>query len=174
MQKEKLCWLAGIIDGEGSLSLIARQGLKNKIRHSNGGIKTYFPRVSIGNTDMEMIKEVSEILCDNDVKFYYQLRNKNKNFPNAKQMVYIQIEGYRSVKKIIELISPLLKTGQKTRQAKKILEYIEFRLSILESNKRSTHPQHTEDQFMIDMKEMGKYQVPPSTTKRLASTPLSW
>jgi len=162
---EKLYWLAGIIDGEGSFTLNRRCGV-------NSGQDSFITRLQIGNTDMGMIKEVSEIFVSLGIKFYYGLHNPNKRFPNAKRYLTINVEGYRSMKKVIDAIEGKLFTHQKIRQLNLFKEYIIFREKIA-SGEETKNPEIDND-FALKVKTLVDYQVSPSTTKREASTVLQW
>jgi hypothetical protein len=52
MSPTDAAWLAGILDGEGCVSL-------NSANH--GHLRAYFPRVSVTNTDLRMIEKIQEI-----------------------------------------------------------------------------------------------------------------
>lgn len=162
---EKLYWLAGIIDGEGSFTLNRRCGV-------NSGQDSFITRLQIGNTDMGMIKEISEIFVSLGIKFYYGLHNPNKNFPHAKRYLTINVEGYRSMKKVIEAVEGKLFTHQKRDQLKLIREYISFRERVA-SGIEKKDPQN-DIEFSLKIKDLVKQQVSPSTTKREASTVLQW
>jgi hypothetical protein len=121
---------------------------------------------------MEMIREISRIFLIIGVTFYYTLHNPHSRFPNAKRYLTINIEGYRSFKKLIAAIRGKLKTGQKTRQLELMEAYIEYRDRV-NSREEVNDPQKDID-FGIQIKELKNYQVSPSTTKRKASTLLEW
>ena len=54
-------WLAGIIDGEGTITLSRHKSKSKHIRQSNPDGVNYFPVVIIGNTDARIIEEVVRI-----------------------------------------------------------------------------------------------------------------
>lgn len=177
MIKEKdLYWLAGIIDGEGCLSVNKRQGILNKNSNNGLGIRSYNVRIDIGNTDMEIIKRSSEIYCELGIKFWYSFIQPDKRFNGrAKGYVHIIVEGYRSCKKLLEAIGDKLQSGQKRRKAELMKEYIEYRLFYFKKpGKSMTVRSERDDNFYNEMISLTKYQVPPSTTRRKASTVLQW
>jgi hypothetical protein len=165
MEIEKLNWLAGIIDGEGSFTLNRRCGV-------NSGQDSFITRLQIGNTDMGMIQKVSEILVPLGIKFYYGLHNPNKKFPNAKRYLTINIEGYRSMSKLIKAIDGKLFTHQKSQQIALFKEYITFREKIA-SGEEVRNPEKDKE-FALKVKTLCDYQISPSTTLREASTVLRW
>ena len=165
MTKEKIYWLAGIIDGEGSFTLNRRCGV-------NSNQDSFITRLQIGNTDMGMIREISEILVQLGIKFYYGLHNPHKKFPNAKRYLTINIEGYRSMSKLIDAIDGKLFTHQKKQQMELFKEYIAFRNRIA-SGETKKDPE-IDKEFSLKVKALVDFQVSPSTTKREASTVLQW
>ncbi len=177
-----LYWLAGIIDGEGFLTTNTRNGV-HKTRNNGEGHHSFITRIGVGNTDVGMIKRISEIYCELGVKFYYTLHNPPKERPDSMQYISINSEGYRSCKKILEAIVNKSNSISKKKQMELMLDYINYRLSV--SQERGSHGYlqakvSEEDFIKIDMvfvreiKENKKCQVSPSTTKRKASTVLQW
>ena len=176
-----ISWLAGILDGEGFFTTNTRNGI-HKTRNNGQGSKSFITRIGVGNTDMEMIKKISEIYVYLGVKFYYTLHRPSKTFPNSKFSVSINAEGYKSTKKIIEAVIEKMNSS-KTEQARLMLDYINYRLGLFQP--RGKHgmvgAKTTDDDFKnIDlvfvekMHNCKKYQIPPPTTKRIASTVLQW
>jgi len=177
-----LYWLAGIIDGEGCLIFGKRNGIHRTCNDGKGQF-SFITRIQVGNTDMEMIKRISEIFYDLGVKFYYGLHNPHKRFPNAKRYLTINVEGYRSTKKILNAIIDKLWSGQKVKEAKIMLEYIKYRLALVQERGQNgcLMAKQSEENFLnndirmvMEFKKARQYQVPPPTTKRKASIPLSW
>ncbi len=172
-------WLAGIIDGEGYLTTNKRQGVHKK-RNNGNGQYSFITRIGVGNTDVELIKKVSEIFYVLGAKFYFTLHTPNKKFVNAMDYLSINVEGYRSTKKILDAIIDKLHSNKK-RQAKKILEYIEYRLSMFQkrnvngtlcSKIKKEQFESIDKKFEESLRYLKHYQILPSTTRRKASTPL--
>lgn len=174
---ENLYWLAGIIDGEGFFTTNKRQGIHRKANNGDGQY-SYITRIGIGNTDMEMIKKVSEIYCELGIKFWYCLHSPHRKFPNAKKYVSINVEGYKSTKKLIDAVIDKLASTQKKMQAKLMSDYVNYRLSILNNRLdkeiQKDNFEKIDVKFAEELKSLKNYQISPSTTKRVASTPLSW
>lgn len=168
-----LYWLAGIVDGEGSVHLKQRCGKQNLIKFG-GKSPTFAPVVSIGNTDVGMLHRVSEILVHYDIKFYWQVRRSlGEKYINAKEYLILAVEGYRSVKALAELICDKVYTHQKKAQLEVVLEYINNRLDEL-SRDGGTADINAGMQYYNECKRLSSVRIPPSTTKRVASTVLSW
>ena len=162
INKEDISWLAGIIDGEGSLTLTKSYGSSTSLR----------PRLQIGNTDMELLKEVTRIYVGLGIRFYVQLHNPNKRFPTAKRYLTINVEGCKVISELLPLIEDKMRSGQKIRQVAHIKEYITYRNISLKNKELRTIEK--DEWYAKEMKEIYHYQVQPSTTKRKASTELSW
>jgi len=175
-----LYWLSGIIEGEGSLTTNTRNGVHKKSNSGNGS-SSYITRISMANTDMHMLKRISEILCAMGVKFWYRLDTSDKRFPNAMGYIHISIEGYRSCKKVLDsIVDKLTDNGSKKKQAELMIDYINYRLGFFQQ--RSANGSYSNNNligerdrnFAIELKRLKKVQIFPSTTKRRASTPLEW
>lgn len=178
LKETDLAWLGGIIDGEGTLALIRCNGVN---REACSFPIRFVTKCAIFNTDMEMIKKCSVIFSELNIKYYYTLKNPSKKFPNGKKGLTINIEGYTSVKQLLDAVKPFVISGQKSREINILLEYIDFRkayhgmgsnqgLSI--EKKKELHELNLDFKARLD--KCKKYQVSPPTTKRVASTPLKW
>jgi hypothetical protein len=175
-------WLAGIIDGEGFLTTNTRNGIHKKSNNGEGA-KSFITRIGVGNTDVGMIKKISEIYSELGVKFYYTLHNPPKERPLSMQYISINVEGYRSCKKILDVIVDKSGSISKKKQMELMLDYINYRLSIIQErqiNGQLKTKINDEDfikndmNFIQKLKENKICQVSPSTTKRKASTVLQW
>lgn len=178
----ELHWLAGIIDGEGYLTTNTRNGV-HKTRNGGIGHMSYITRIGVGNTDFGIIKKISSIYCKLGVKFYYGFHNPPKQRPNSMQYISINVEGYRSCKKVLEVVKDKSCSLQKTQQIKLMLDYVNYRLSLIQERRDHGRllPKTSKENFeLIDKKfveeisRAKRLQIPPSTTKRKASTELSW
>lgn len=179
---EKLSWLAGIIDGEGYLTTNKRQGIIAKKLNNGQGSLSFVTRVGVGSTDCTIIKKISEILYEMNVKFYFTLHNPSKKFINAKKYISINVEGYRSVKKLLKSIIDYMHSNKK-EEAKAMLIYIDYRLNILNNRKEFNSLTAQEKinkfneidvEFVKNLKALKNSLISPSTTKRVASKPLEW
>lgn len=174
-------WLAGIIEGEGFLTTNKRQGIHKK-GNSGEGSRTYITRIGVGNTDPYMIKRISEIYISLGAKFYYTLHG-NKKYEGALQYISINVEGYRSCLKILSIIQDKMSDGLKKAQAEEMTKYINYRLSKVQPRDwhgramASTSNEEFETIDEVFVKKLHDLKIPsvlPSTTKRVASTVLSW
>ncbi len=107
ISKEDSAWLAGMIEGDGSL-YISRHMLKNSV--------TFRTIVSVTNTDARVIRGVSEIFYKLGCKFYYQVKKTKNGFALS-----VIAAGMGSTNKILDLILPHLRA--KKDQAELLREF---------------------------------------------------
>lgn len=116
-----LVWLAGIIDGEGSIcaSLGASQPAK-----ARGGVpkRSLGLRLVIKNTSTELIDKAAAVLREYGVMFslYY-----NKPCATAREALQLSVSGRGMIKKAINLLLPYLVA--KREQAQQMLYIIQHR-----------------------------------------------
>jgi len=106
-------WLAGIIDGEGNLDF----SVQSKPSGQNGSRNEYFcPKIRITNTDMRMIKRISEIYVSEKLVFFYAL-NSVKRYKDRKEtwknQMEITVASQNSIAKLLHRLLPFLVNKQK-------------------------------------------------------------
>lgn len=172
-----LYWLTGFLEGEGSFILNQRTGKAARSQSNDkygAGGPTFNPRMSVANTDVHLLRKASIILCDNGIKFYWGFHRNTYRYKGKavrKDYLSLSVEGYRSFMKLYELIGDKL-CGSKKAQAEHIAEYVTMRLEELKSNRTASYEKGL--WYFHELKRMRHDLVPPSTTKRVASTPLGW
>ena len=105
----ELGWLAGIIDGEGSITVCKRG-------------PTYVPTIKMANTSKVLVEKYCEILDGLDIS--HKCYGKQKN-GNCKYQWEVCIDGRPRVHKALSIVQNLLIAKQK--QATKVGEWIESR-----------------------------------------------
>jgi hypothetical protein len=168
ISRVELAWLAGVIDGEGSIG-IYRDTHRKKPR-----MRT---TIKIANTDVRIIARVSEILFKANIRFYYTL-TKRRLF-----CLTIHTIGFRSCKKLLEMVLPYL-VGKKD-QAKLMVEYLTYRISLFQSTadqRRASNGWFIEtpemqygeiDEYYYNkIHELKKPPIDPQRLQRRASQPL--
>lgn len=105
----ELGWLAGIIDGEGSISVVKRG-------------PTYVPQVRMANTSKKLVDKYCEILDKLEISYHCYGKQKEGN---RKYQWDVAVTGRPRVLKFLSLIQDLLIAKQK--QAEKVCEWIESR-----------------------------------------------
>ena len=109
----KLAWLAGIIDGEGSI-MIPRY-------HRNGNPR-YGYRVSISNTNVSIINRCKEILDMLQIKYCNYTQDRGKDGLRRKITHQIHITNKKGILIVLENIIPHL-VG-KRKQAELLNEFL--------------------------------------------------
>lgn len=172
-----LGWLAGIIDGEGNLDF----SVQSKQCGKDGRKQDYLcPKVRITNTDMRMVKRISEIYVSENLVFFYAL-NSVKRYRGRKDtwknQMEITISSQNSVAKLLRLVKPFLVNKQ--RMAELMIETIEWvqaqpmrgRMSAAGTNYTHAPAFHA---LVERMKTERKFHIEPSTTIRKAREVISW
>lgn len=108
-------WLAGIIDGEGSISLFHNQ-------EKNGSDKIK-PVINFVNTDLGIVNEAIKILKNLDCSVYIIKRNQSKKNKNHKDVIEVKCTNIPNIKIWLEAIEPYLK-GEKKHKAQILLRYV--------------------------------------------------
>jgi len=117
--EQRLCWLGGIIDGEGTITLDAKYS--NSSRQNN---YHYRPSIKITNTDELIINEIKAIYDELQFPYYESVRAAKEN---QRAAVTLKIEGIKRVGKVLSVIIPYL-VG-KHLVATSVAEFIVDRLS---------------------------------------------
>lgn len=111
----KIGWLAGLIDGEGTVALIP---VKSKARNGNTTY-TYHPKVNIYNNDESLIAEIAKILDTFGIRYFIQQRvgrDPRNNDAELDTINYnISVSDMKSVKVLLELVKDLLFTHKRAR-----------------------------------------------------------
>jgi len=110
-------YLAGIIDGEGTLILAHRR--RNELR----GWESIEPHISISNTDVGLMKYLSQLL---GIPFY---AIKEKRSRRWKQSFAISISAFAEIEALLSRVLPFLII--KRRRAEIMLQLVRRRLSRL-------------------------------------------
>ncbi len=111
-------WLAGIIDGEGSISLFSNQ-------EKSGSIKIK-PVINFVNTDLGIVNEALSILHKAGCKPYIVNRRQSTKNSRHRDVVEVKASSVPEVKKFLELVAPYLK-GEKKHKAEILLRYVSRR-----------------------------------------------
>ncbi len=146
MENYNLIWLAGIIDGEGSIGIHFAK--KMNWRDKNG----YYlrPQILITNNNPFLLRRVSEIYTELNLRFYWELK-KRKN-PKHKETVVINLTSLGSCEKLIKNILPYLVA--KRKQAEILLQFIELRKSKFTKNggHNNSESKYSKEEFELQRK----------------------
>lgn len=129
-----LAWLAGIIEGEGwiSLSIVSSQQPDKKL------YPAFVPTIGVTNTDLMMIKKIEEIFISLGLKYTRQVRDKYVGSDGVARKAKIEL-SVRAKKHIITLSNSILPymNGEKKNRIHKLFEYYKIRESKPKSGKDS-------------------------------------
>jgi len=109
MKKEVLAYLAGFLDGDGSIYFIIRK-------------KGIEPRIAFTNNSRELIEEIRSLINSKHITFW----ERHRINPNARETYHIRIGGLQDIKNFLEQILPYLR--RKRPQAELMLEFCSSRL----------------------------------------------
>lgn len=129
-QERSLAWLAGILDGEGSVSVQA------VTRKQTGNI-VLVPYVCITNSDEGILKEVRRILDELGLKHRSYSRDlKAGGFEGFKPCFNLRVDGQQPVADFILRVGPYLKS-EKIERAANVMRFIESRQKRLLENRNA-------------------------------------
>lgn len=145
----RIGWLAGIIDGEGSITLLVshrdgKDGRKQALRMS--------PRVIIGNTDPGIIGRVMEVLDDLGITRYVKhdrpMARDIPGFHPTKAMTTVYVEGFDRVQRLLSAVLPHI-AGEKRIRAEIILRFVAQRIKRCEDAGKAKNISYTKDDLDI-------------------------
>ena len=116
----ELAWLAGILDGEGSIVM----GFEKKRRLFN-------PMVHICNTDAGIVAECQRILADLKCVVSIKLHPRSSSF-GKRPLTRMQVSSHASVARVLEALLPYLRSIKRAR-AEGMLEFVRSRLPKIDS-----------------------------------------
>ena len=120
VENVELAWLAGFVDGDGSIGLKRSKSIKSK-----GGIR-YSPLIQITNCDMKLIAEVRFLLGKLNIRHSYWLRDMKKRNLKWRNAGNISIYTWIDSILFLEFILPYL-VGKK-EQAEVLIEFCKTRI----------------------------------------------
>ena len=158
-----LAWLAGIIDGEGALSV--------NLKMAHNGVKYLQPKVRIFNTDPLMIQKASEIYEDLNLRFCYTVAKPRKEGCFAQIGILVSSQG--SSLKLLRALHPYL-INKKTA-ADKMMEVIEYVRSLPKGGGAVSRSYENDQKVLDGISEFAAIhgsRIDPSTTTRRANRKL--
>ena len=108
-----LAWLAGILEGDGTVTLSKQKMGKNRI--------IYTPLVSLTNTDHSLVERVGEIFSCLEIGHYFTSKKTKNGVAKA-----ITVKGFKRVKKLLPYLIENM-YGKKKLQAIQLLNWIKLR-----------------------------------------------
>lgn len=154
-------WLAGIIDGEGAISI--------DLKLAGNGKNYLMPKVRVYNTDVRMIQKIARIYVDMGVVFFYNLNKKRKE--HYKNQMGICVTSQGSCLKVLEAVEPYLANKQEI--AKVMVQIIKFVQSQPKGGNTTSVDYVNHEAFkkmLNDLHDAKVFHIDPSTTTRKAGT----
>lgn len=120
----ELSWLAGIIEGEGWVSL----GFVTSQKRNGTKLPTYVPNIGLVNTDFVIVEKCEYIFNRLGLKYRSQLRKAytGSDGISRKEKKEISVASHENFKILANAIYPYM-VGEKKNRVKKVLEFIELR-----------------------------------------------
>ncbi len=159
-----LAWLAGILDGEGSLA--ADLTMREKRYYLDCKVRVY-------NTDVRMIQKVARIYVEMGIVFFYNLNKKRQ--AHYKDQLGICVTSQGSCIKVLDAVAPYL--ANKREHALAITDVIKFVKSLPRAGATWSNDYADKDAFkelMAKCQDAKVLHIDPSTTTRKAGNVVAW
>ena len=149
----KLAWLAGIIEGEGWVSL----GLVKSLKRDKSIYPAYVPNMGLTNTDIGMVEEAERIFNHLGIKYRSQLRKAyvGSDGISRKEKKEISVATHESFTILANAIRPFM-IGEKRNRIDKVLKFLEIRSSKPRRGKESRYGQEEHDIYLSLYSYKGK------------------
>lgn len=131
-----LAWLAGIIEGEGWISLTIVNSLKRNKKH----LPAFVPQIGVVNTDEKLMEKAREVWDKLKLKYRKQIVEAyiGTDGINRKKKWQMSVSSKDSITKLSNAILPYMH-GIKKDRINKIFEFYKIRESKPKSGKNSTY-----------------------------------
>lgn len=137
--EEKLAWLAGIWDGEGSITIFSHI--------EKDGRRKLCPTIGVANTDIKIIAEIIKILDKHNIRLHLQARRGYKK--EHSDCYSLITRNMTKIKAFLELLLPYLIS--KKPQAEILLRFVNSRLGKIQKNgKKPYHWEYTEEEQTME------------------------
>jgi hypothetical protein len=147
MEALDAAWLAGFIDGEGSITLYRSRWTwkpdgptTRRLRNHQREPERYRPLIAVSHTDADTCDHVSALLTQIGAKHYY-LRDPKRVNPTRlgkRPQRHISVMSFVAARRVLEVLIPYLVT--KREQAEVLWRFIEIAQS------RDPHLHYTDEQ----------------------------
>lgn len=144
---ERLAYMAGIWDGEGTFTVNKSFDHRKKVEHQYN----FTASSIVGNSNADIIYEVVKFLDDLNISFHITYRDGNERNKNWSGLFYLTIRKLSHNKKFIELLLPYL-IGKKSH-AEILLRFINRRLELFYTRRVSVQDGRSMDDVYNDTDE---------------------
>lgn len=151
----RLAWLAGIIEGEGWVTL----GFVKSLKKDKSIYPTYVPNMGLTNTDILMVEEAEDIFKILGIKYRSQLRKAyiGKDGISRKEKKEISVATHESFTILANAIRPFM-IGEKKKRLDKVMQFISIRKSKPRRGKGSRYTQDEHDIYLSLFSYKGKVE----------------
>jgi len=155
----KLAWLAGLWDGEGSITMFVAQE-RNKA-------PKIIPTLVLVNTNAHIVNEALNIISEIGARFHVFERPENKKHKACFQLT---TRNMGHIKAVLGALIPYL-VGKKP-QAEMLLRYVNRRMELADKTGRTTHLGYDDDDWSMQraVQALNRRGPEPSETKGLAAS----
>lgn len=150
-------WLAGIIEGEGSIVLPIHKRVVGKTEKGRRQNLRVTPRIIITNTDKALIEKCVSILDRFGVGKWVR-HTKPNNITHGKlinksfkEITYIYIDGFKRMQKLLNVLAPHF-GGEKKARIDILLEFINRRMDTAERTERQQNFQYDKGDIELMLK----------------------
>lgn len=125
MDASDIGWIAGLIDGEGSIVLVR----PSYIRKSDGR-RAVCPRILVAVCDFLILEKYTKLLSELGINYGYVKQDKyiksGSRWSRPNPVIHVYIASQESIVKLLEIVTPHLTL--KRRNANLVLEFTKWRL----------------------------------------------
>ena len=149
----ELAWLAGIIEGEGWISL----ALVKSAKRNGISLPAYVPNIGLVNTDLMIVEKAEELFKKLGLKYRANLRKAyiGPDGASRKEKKEISIATHENFKILAKAIYPYM-VGEKRQRIEKVLKFIESRASKTRRGKNSKYTQEEHEIYLSLYSYRGK------------------
>lgn len=145
VRPDELAWLAGIVDGEGTINITDKLTPQRRARKDGTRKRHYCTFLQIANTNEDIILKVIEIMKKLNANPYVWEKAATDKWKKSYQ---VSLQRMAKVKRVLEQIYPYLIA--KRRQAELTLKFINSRLSKFDAGRGKNNPYTQEEMEWIN------------------------
>lgn len=153
MEDVKLAYIAGIMDGEGSIMLV-KACHASFMKAQNRKYPNYYPNIRVGMIEREALDFIVDTLNIGKVV-------QEKSYQNKRPMFRYRLTNKPDVRKFLEIMTPYLMI--KKEQAKLLMQYIDTFISCSAKNPVTEEIENNRHEYWTRMRELNGVASPATT-----------
>jgi len=118
MQPQDVGWLAGLLDGEGSIVLV-----RGSSDRKSDGRRSVLPRIVVAVADFEILKKYTTLLSSLGINYGYVKQAHGRRHP----IIHVWVAQHNSIVRLLTVVLPFLTL--KARAARFVLDYTNWRIT---------------------------------------------